>query len=280
MLKHSESYTDQHDLSNPRQPELSPGGFHARLCLQRPLDVGHLTERVGEATNPGKNVIGQIVTALSQQPSWTFGDQERSERKHDRRHNHGAEHPAPTVLNIPRLQEHGMTYVIGNWAGDLPVCNLCQKNTKDNRKLIQTDQSTAYRRWADLSDIQRRDIRAHPDCSTAHNPPKDKGGERIGPTSQPRGDSKQNRGDEKDSFAAKTLPGVAGQEGTCKTSNESTAIRPADELFRGELKIGLVELTSPSDHDPVVAKQQSAHRCHQCDRPEIDSSFRRSVHTR
>src|SRR5258708_26496999 len=97
---------------------------------------------------------------------------------------------------------------------------------KDDRKLIQPNPSTGYRRWADLSDIQRRDIRAHPDCSTAYNPPKDKGGERIGPTSQPRGDGKQDRGGEKDSFAAKTLPGAACQEGTCKTSNDSAPIRP------------------------------------------------------
>src|SRR3989442_9174980 len=34
----------------------------------------------GEATNPVKNLRGQIGTARSPQPSWTCGDQERGER--------------------------------------------------------------------------------------------------------------------------------------------------------------------------------------------------------
>src|ERR1700722_16926838 len=104
--------------------------------------------------------------------------------------------------------------MIGDWAGDLPVSNLCQKNTYNNRKLIQTDQSAAYRCWTDLGDIQGRDIGAEPNRSSAHNPPKDKGGEGIGPPGKSRGEGKKQRRDEKNPFAAKTFSTIASQEGT------------------------------------------------------------------
>src|SRR6202041_1371423 len=137
--------------------------------------------------------------------------------------------------------------MVGNWSGDLPVHNLRQQNAHHNRKLVQTDKPAPYRCGADLGDIQRRDIRTETDRRAADDSPDDKRGKRVRPASQPRGKSKQDRGDQKDPLAAETISCISGQKRTNKTSNQRTTVCPSDKLYRGQLKVGLVKLPRPSD---------------------------------
>src|ERR1019366_9355231 len=80
-----------------------------------------------------------------QQPTWTLRNEARREREDDRGDYDSGEHPAPSVLHVPGLEEKRGGYMIWNRPSDSPIDDLSQQNTDDDRELIQADKPTSDR---------------------------------------------------------------------------------------------------------------------------------------
>jgi hypothetical protein len=151
---------------------LSCGGFYGSQFFTS----------VGLAAYLREDAEGFLLVPRRGQPARAFGQDETEDEEKGCGYDHGPEHPPPSHLSVPRQAYHFGCGVVGHRFGNLPVDDLCAKDSQYYRQLVDGHETSAQVGRGDFRYIHRRKARSDADGESADEAEHVEQSERVGGT--------------------------------------------------------------------------------------------------
>ena len=138
-----------------------------------------------------------------------------------------------------------------------PVGEVGEKNTDDNRQLVEGDQAAAQPRRGEFCNIHRHENRSHTDANTTDDPGRDENGKRRRNHGQEGRYKIKNCGHDHRRLAPEPVSERAGEGSTSNTSDQRSTSEPSHIQLR-EAELALNEPERTRDDSRVEAEQETA----------------------
>ncbi len=186
-------------------------------------------------------------------PPLALRDEKRQHEEERRRHGLRTEHDAPRDVARHRAENK-------------VIRQLRKDDAQHDGHLVERDEPPAHLRRRDLGDVDRRDVRGESDTYAAQDTSCNERPVTRGERCPERAHGKANRSEDQRRLASEAVRQPSESDGAADASQYGRPHRePGLPCLRWivQPEIRFVERLRASNHHPVVAEEQSAHRRHE-----------------